>query len=339
MSLRLWLHINSLFRVTRTFPFVLSLSKDGRESPSIHRAKPFMRRPSSARTVWQEKSFREVIFSQILNSPQTLPHRIKFYLYPLACLLTLPVLAAPSVSITVTAPVASAGADANLARIYSTQPWLPCTKTNQSFGLAKANKVKPAATTLPSDQLNFEITVVNEDNLTASGAAASDGIMDNHLYVFLVNPNANGSNSQFQQAWLAGGSDAVFPYAQIWVVTNPAFNDNPASLQPYSNITEVDPAKAIYKPADSFLGSEFSTTLFGAPMLFDKAARGKRLPQGPWLITAFLVNANRAVTLSSAEIQNPQYWEAWDAKPFILGTPFFKPNTGSGRGPVKGACH
>jgi len=45
--------------------FLESLSKDGRENRSIHRAKPFMHRPSWARTVWQEQSFREAIFSEI----------------------------------------------------------------------------------------------------------------------------------------------------------------------------------------------------------------------------------------------------------------------------------
>jgi len=57
----------TLFRLIRIFPFVLSLSKDGRKKPGVLGAKPFMLRLCSARTVLRKKPFREVVFGEILT--------------------------------------------------------------------------------------------------------------------------------------------------------------------------------------------------------------------------------------------------------------------------------
>jgi hypothetical protein len=247
-------------------------------------------------------------------------------------------LATPKVTLTVSAPEASAGADANLTGIFKGMPWLPCTAKNETFRVSPLNKVKPATTTKPADLLQFDISVTNEDKLTnGTSAGPSDGIMDNDLYVFLVNANASGDAAAFDQALLIS-TPATIPHAQIWAIISPSFNSNPAALKPYANVNTIAPTTAVFKTADNFIGTSFTATLLGGPMFFDKTAVSSSLPQGPWLIVAILVNAGLSPSMSATQLQNPQNWEAWDIKPFILGSPFYLPNKGTGLIGANGKC-
>jgi hypothetical protein len=256
----------------------------------------------------------------------------------LGMLTTHEILATPQVTLTVSAPEASAGADANLAGIFKGLPWLPCTAKNETFGASNLNKKKPAATTKPDDLLQFDISVTNEDKLTnGTNQGSSDGTMDNDLYVLLINANASGDATAFDTALLTS-TVATIPHAQIWAIASPSFNGNPAALKPYANANTINPATAIFKPAKSFIGASYTTMLLGGPMFFDKTVINPSLPQGPWLIIAMLIDAGHSQNMSPAQLQNPQNWEAWDAKPFILGTPFYLPNKGTGLVGANGKC-
>lgn len=256
----------------------------------------------------------------------------------LGILATHTALAAPKVTLAVSAPEASAGADTGLAGIFKGLPWLPCTAKNETFRVSTLNKIKPATTTKPADLLQFDISVTNEDKLTnGTSAGPADGIMDNGLYIFLVNANASGDSTAFDQALLIS-TTATIPHAQIWAVISPSFNSNPAALKPYANVNSIDPATAVFKTADSFIGVSFTATLLGGPMFFDKSTVSSSLPQGPWSIIAILVDARLSPSMSASQLQNPQNWEAWDIKPFILGSPFYLPNKGTGLTGANGKC-
>jgi hypothetical protein len=87
--LRIWLQITSLFCWIRICPFVLSLSKDERVNPGAHRARPFMLRLCSARTVWREKLYREVILANPFSAylcGSVAPTRVSRHSKHLGCL-------------------------------------------------------------------------------------------------------------------------------------------------------------------------------------------------------------------------------------------------------------
>lgn len=246
---------------------------------------------------------------------------------------------AAKVTLTISAPEASAGADANLKALYGGMPWLPCTAKNETFATSKLNKKIPAPTTKANDVLTFDITVNNEDKVANNdlNSAVSDGIMDNHLYVLLVNPNAKNDRVAFDNM-LQINSSATIPYASIWAVTGASFQNTSPTLKPFAGIGNIDPTAAIYKTAESFVGSTFTTSLMDGSMAFDKTTTSQGLTQGPWMIVAILINASRAATMTAEEFQDPKNWEAWDAKPFLLGTPFFAPNKGTGLTGGNGLC-
>lgn len=243
------------------------------------------------------------------------------------------------VTLTVSVPEASAGADANLETLYSGMPWLPCTAKNEAFATSKLNKKTPAPTTNANDVLKFDLAVTNEDKVANDdpNSTVSDGIMDNHLYVFLVNPNAKNDRVAFDNM-LQINTSATIPYASIWAVTGASFQNISPTLKPFASIGDIEPTAAIYKTAESFVGSAFTTTLMGGSMTFDKTTTSQGLTQGPWMIVAMLVNAAKVNDMTPEEFQDPKNWEAWDAKPFILGTPFYAPNKGTGLAGGNGLC-
>lgn len=261
------------------------------------------------------------------------------------------------VTLTISVPEASAGADANLKTLYAGMPWLPCTAKNEAFATSKLNKKTPEPTTKPNDVLKFDIAVSNEDKVANDdpNSTVSDGIMDNHLYVFLVNPNAKDDPKAFGEK-LQINTSATIPFASIWAVTGSPFQNTSLTLKPFAGIRVIDdktdpatyeaaksfgvidPKEAIYKTAASFVGSTFTTTLMSGSMAFDKTTTSQGLTQGPWMIVAFLVNASRVTDMTTEEFQDPKNWEAWDAKPFILGTPFYAPNKGTGLAGGNGLC-
>lgn len=227
--------------------------------------------------------------------------------------------ATPKVTLSIVAPVGSSAADSQLQTIYTSMPWLPCIADATTFGI---NPVNQKQVTNTKDALQFDITVVNED-------INGNGIMDNDLYVFFLNPNASGNKEEFDAA--KRDVAVIRNSAQIWAAQAPAFNDNPAGLLPFANLMTINPAKAIFRPASSFVTGNFKTTLFGGEMFFDGQSAGVGLPQGPWMIVAMLMDAKKFPfkKLKSNQLQNPQNWEAWDAKPFLLGTPFPKSKSAS----------
>lgn len=264
---------------------------------------------------------------------------------------------AAKVTLTISVPEASAGADANLKTLYAGMPWLPCTTKNEAFATSKLNKKTPAPTTKPDDVLKFDIAVSNEDKVSNDdpNSTVSDGIMDNHLYVFLVNPNAKDDPKSFGEK-LQINTSATIPYASIWAITGSPFQNTSLTLKPFAGIRvmdemedpatykaaesfgAIDPKEAIYKTAESFIGSAYTTTLMSGSMAFDKTTTSQGLTQGPWMIVAILINASRVSDMTTEEFQDPKNWEAWDAKPFILGTAFFAPNKGTGLTGGNGLC-
>jgi len=251
-----------------------------------------------------------------------------------ACLCWQTGYAAPSVKLTVTAPTNTAGADDALTGIYATTPWLPCTESNETFGLI--TPVSPASATLPKDALQFDIAVTNQD-------LNGDNKMDYDLYIFLLNPNATGSASAFKAA---ADMSEIVPVAQVWAVMNASFSGNPSLLKPFANLKTLKPAQAVFKKAGSFTSPTLDATLLEGPTFFDTAWRGpsaitQYLPQGPWIAVAMLINAKKLPwnTITANQLQNPQNWDAWDARSFILGTPFPKPTTGTGFSGGNGQCH
>lgn len=222
--------------------------------------------------------------------------------------------ATPKVTLSIVVPTGTSAADSQLPNIYTSMPWLPCIAATTTFGISPTSQKKVTNT---KDALQFDITVVNED-------INGNGIMDNDLYVFFLNPNASGNKEDFDAA--KGDIAVIRNSAQIWAAQAPSFNDNPAGLLPFANLMTINPAKAIFRPASSFVTGNLKTTLFGGMMFFDDKSVGVALPQGPWMIVAMLVDAKKFPykKLKPNQLQNPQNWEAWDAKPFILGTPFPK---------------
>ncbi len=63
----------------------------------------------------------------------------------------------------------------------------------------------------------------------------------------------------------------------------------------------------------------YKTTILGDAIEFSSGV----LDQGMWTVVAFMVN--NSIT-GDAALQNPQNWDAWTVKPFILGTPFKSAN-------------
>ena len=230
-----------------------------------------------------------------------------------------PSLATPKVTLSIVAPAGTSGADSQLQNIYTSMSWLPCIAAATPFGISPANQKQVTNT---QDALQFDITVVNED-------INGNGIMDNDLYVFLLNPNASGNKEDFDAA--KGDVAVIRNSAQVWAAQAPSFNDNPARLLPFANLMTINPAKAIFRPASSFVTGNLKTTLFGGEMFFDGQNADVGLPQGPWMIVAMLVDAKKfpSKKLKPNQLQNPQNWEAWDAKPFVLGTPFPKSTSAS----------
>lgn len=215
---------------------------------------------------------------------------------------TTTVTAKPVISVTVTVPKGTAGAEAGVTSVYKGMPWLPCTSDNTKF------KTGSAVASI-KDQLQFDLAVTNT-------ATKYD------TYVFFVDYSASGLRTTPATAELA--KDHFYALTSstpdgLPIQELTAFNDGGdtagglqlSTLKP-SNYRYLDGAKAdlVYK-----------NTLFGGPIALDQAS----LPQGLWGVLAVMVDPTVVVPSTAgdtAKLQNPENWVAWSFQPFILGTPF-----------------
>lgn len=221
--------------------------------------------------------------------------------------------ATPKVSIMITAPKGTSGADAVTAKIFKGVTWLPCVSAETEFGIINKNKILSTAT---KDKLQFDLSVTNED-------VGKDGTMDYDLYVVFINHGAKSGVGTYG----GGGKGFYFATAPSSFFTPTlTIYDNDESL---NNSGPPPPFMA----ASSFISDTFNSTLFGMPIDMDTPM----INQGTWSILAILATPS-AITSGSA-IQDPRNWEAWAIQYFILGSPF-STLTGVGNGilPGTGIC-
>lgn len=222
--------------------------------------------------------------------------------------------AAPKVSVKVTAPTGTAGAEK--AVTGKGMPWLPCTSSAVALG--------GVTTASFIDKLQFDLDVTNADD-----DKEGNKLMDYDLYVIFVN--------------YSGGATKYYA-----LIPNPVLFNGPM-LSPIAD----NAAWALLKPsAYRFMSKEnFGTIasvksqLFG-PVFLDSA----NLPQGMWNILAIMTRPeNTPITpapaipttldpilvkdyidpnTASDKILDPRNWAAWAMQPFVLGTPFAT-NTGT----------
>lgn len=198
------------------------------------------------------------------------------------------VYAVPKVTLTITSPAGSSGADSNTSKIYKGIPWLPCVSTTSDFG--SVTKIKPTAVI---DQLKFDITATNED-------VGKDGTYDYDLYVVFINQGAKSGTASNKQ---------------FYFLTAPTGFAGP-SLTAYTDDSAL--INTVYVPASKFASSAFSATIFGASITLDDP--NALLTQGMWSILA--VMADPLAVSSGQTFQDPKNWETWTVQSFILGTPF-----------------
>ena len=246
-----------------------------------------------------------------------------------ACVLGLGVVeAAPKVSVKISTPVGTAGADKAVAG--KGLAWLPCgTAATALSGLTTAGF---------SDKLQFDIDVTNADDDKDSGK-----LMDYELYVFFIDyttvagiTNALGGNNMY----------ALTPNATLG---GPGLTPLVSSSV---TLAAIPSSYRFMSKADFGVTAAFKSTLFGGPIALDT----NTLPQGLWSILAIMTRpiaaADTGGTLpspalvgahvdpgfaaGSLALQDPRNWAAWAMQPFVLGTPF-RTATGLGTGVAAGA--
>jgi hypothetical protein len=217
-----------------------------------------------------------------------------------------------TINVAVTAPTGTAGLNAASVAAFKTAttktPWLPCTSSAVSFN--------GTATTLFSDQLQFDLTLDNKAT-TASTTGSYD------TYIFFINYSADGVRAA------SGTSDApsdIF-YA---VTTTPAAGFAGVSLKPFQDgsVSADGLQKTTTLPGDYRFQAaggpvKVTNTLFGGPIALD--ASGINLPQGLWGVLAVLVDptvVDPTVAADTAKLQDPTKWIASSLQTFVLGTPF-----------------
>lgn len=246
--------------------------------------------------------------------------------------------ATPKVSITITTPKGTSGANAAAQKFYKDLPWLPCVNDETGFGArytyastTATNKVSKLEST---DQLVFALSATNEDvvGLTSS---TKDGIMDYDLYVFFYDSSAHvyALKAPKPQNGFTGTGNTIVS-AKVSGGRTPAgfadFDDTPfldfqetglLSLSGSYTGTTVGPQSSYrFLDAAGFKQAAYSTTILGGPIELSQGA----LKQGMWNVLAVMVSPS-VVTDNAAgaiALQNPANWEAWTVKPFIVGTPF-----------------
>lgn len=243
--------------------------------------------------------------------------------------------ATPKVSIKVTAPAKTSGANAAALKFYKDLPWLPCVAGESVFGGLYSSTSKDRNTIkVPeeSDQLQFDLEVTNEDISTTK-----DGIMDFDLYVFFYNmmPSATSQVFALKEALNTGAFVDTAP-----TVVGPYTFANMGTLTG-AGLTTGPRTDYRTKKAANFSGTSFKTTLLNGPILLNAGV----LKQGMWNVLAVMVNPATITddTAGAKALQNPQNWEAWTVKPFIVGTPFatnYGTTVGSSAGGVgDGGCY
>lgn len=234
-----------------------------------------------------------------------------------ACVLGVGVAGAvPKVSISLTAPKSTAGADGGATKFYKGLPWLPCTgSVDTEFGLVAKNKL-----TALKDQLVVDISATNED-------VGKDGTQDYDLYVAFINYGSGLNNNAFayyyfvsQTTSLLTAGMSLAPYTSSLVVVD---DGNPATNPPA--------VPAAFLPGNKFSSSAYKVSIFN-PLSADDFS----LRQGMWAAMAIMVQSPVApATITAATLQDPRKWEAWAVQPFIVGTPFAT-STGVGNGAASG---
>ncbi len=210
-------------------------------------------------------------------------------------------MAAPSVSVKVTAPTGSASKEFN-SKIVKSMLYTPCVDASGgAIDFGNVGTLTGTSVDNSFDQFLIKVTGTNSDE-------AKDGEVDFDLYFFLVNIGADGSladitNSQFYQ------------FSRY-----DAFSTTPSGVSVYLDQTATEATtNGVARPllrAEDFSSTTIDETILGGTIAFDAFS----LPQGTWLAIAMLGDATG--TGPAIDFKDPRTWAAWDAVPFILGTPW-----------------
>jgi hypothetical protein len=87
-------------------------------------------------------------------------------------------------------------------------------------------------------------------------------------------------------------------------------------------VRDLQPLNDIYISRDMFLQTKLEEIVTGSSIQLD----GYVLPQGTWLAVSILGDAQ------IIDFEDPGTWVAWDAYPFILGSPWGGQRGSSGTG-------
>ena len=181
--------------------------------------------------------------------------------------------------------------------------WTPYISSSDANN--ETNPVRISGLTIDNSNDFFSINVTATNELDSrTGGFKYD------MYVFIVNPSANGSTHdtngwQYYALHRRLDGQGVDTHARLGV----------SDLQTNSF---VDANEDAYLIKEQFIDATVTETIFGGPFRFDTFS----LPQGLW--QAVVILADR----STVDFQSPSTWAAWETAPFILGTPW-KVETGT----------
>lgn len=230
--------------------------------------------------------------------------KLKHLAILLVLLMPLDVWSAAAIAVSVAPPASSSGAVAGKS-IVKSMIFSPCVKAATTFGQlldtdGKTVLAKGTAVNNFFDQFTIKITGSNDD-------AKKDGVFDYDLYFFFVNTSGTGTASPTTI------SDAQFYVIRRYLAASPT-TGAPQKLYGVdvtlrANVTGSAP-DMLLRGVD-FSSSAINEVIFGGDIDFG----GYNLPQGTWLAVAILA-------VPPLDLNDPTSWIAWDAFPFMLGSPW-----------------
>jgi hypothetical protein len=202
-------------------------------------------------------------------------------------------MAAPSVSVKVTAPTGSASKEFN-SKIVKSMLYTPCVDASGgAIDFGNVGTLTGTSVDNSFDQFLIKVTGTNSDE-------AKDGAYDFDLYVFIVNIGASGTAADIANA-------QFYQFSRI-----DAFGTTTGvTLDIFALAANLDSNKMLLRAAD-FSSATIDETIMGGTIWFDQFS----LPQGTWMATAIVADN------ATVDFEDPKTWAAWDAVPFILGTPW-----------------
>lgn len=155
--------------------------------------------------------------------------------------------------------------------------------------LVSKNKALP--TTIPFSPCTLAKQDVLSFNLIYNAGKTAADLMD--VYFFFYNPSAEGTADS----------------PKVWALTSAAVNA-PIALIPYADVVDIDEEK-VYLSAFDNLGGEIKELLLRSYIKFDG------LNTGTWVLVGIIADSGEPV-----EFDNVSTWKAWDAAPFVIGSPW-----------------